>query len=105
MAYHPRLSAVRAPGQRFVPRPAPPFPPPNPFPEHNLTGDVLVLLDQDSLKEIGIATIGQRLAILKAVYNVKLAQNIPIKRDDYVPPCASFRVPPLLVLTCSVSRG
>ena len=46
------------------------------------------MLDPDSLKEIGIATIGQRLAILKAVYNVKLAQNIPIEQDHYVPPCA-----------------
>lgn len=38
---------------------------------------------------MGIATIGQRLAILKAVYNVKLIQNIPIEPDHYVPPCAS----------------
>ncbi|KAI0731203.1 hypothetical protein C8Q76DRAFT_670039 [Earliella scabrosa] len=54
--------------------------------EHNISGDVLCMLDPDSLKEIGIATIGQRLAILKAVYNVKLAQNIPIEQDHYVPP-------------------
>ncbi|EJF64222.1 hypothetical protein DICSQDRAFT_100982 [Dichomitus squalens LYAD-421 SS1] len=54
--------------------------------EHNISGDVLCLLDPDSLKEMGIATIGQRLAILKAVYNVKLSQNIPIEADHYVPP-------------------
>ncbi|KAI0766906.1 hypothetical protein BD413DRAFT_142824 [Trametes elegans] len=54
--------------------------------EHNISGDVLAVLDPDGLKEIGIATIGQRLAILKAVYNVKLAQNIPIEPDHYVPP-------------------
>lgn len=64
----------------------PPFP--NAFPEHNISGDVLCMLDPESLKEMGIATIGQRLAILKAVYNVKLAQNIPIEQDHYVPPCA-----------------
>ena len=38
---------------------------------------------------MGITTIGQRLAILKAVYNIKLVQNIPIEPDHYVPPCAS----------------
>ncbi|KAI0352334.1 hypothetical protein OH77DRAFT_1498014 [Trametes cingulata] len=54
--------------------------------EHNITGDVLCLLDPEALKDIGIATIGQRLAILKAVYNVKLAQNIPIEPEHYVPP-------------------
>ncbi|KAM5532372.1 hypothetical protein V8D89_013966 [Ganoderma adspersum] len=54
--------------------------------EHNISGDVLCLLDPESLKEMGIATIGQRLAILKAVYNVKLIQNIPIEPDHYVPP-------------------
>ncbi|KAI8996541.1 hypothetical protein BD414DRAFT_409446 [Trametes punicea] len=54
--------------------------------EHNISGDVLCLLDPESLKEIGIATIGQRLTILKAVYNLKLTQNIPIEPDHYVPP-------------------
>ncbi|EMD38948.1 hypothetical protein CERSUDRAFT_112661 [Gelatoporia subvermispora B] len=54
--------------------------------EHNISGEVLCFLNADSLKEIGITTIGQRLAILKAVYNIKLVQNIPIEADDYVPP-------------------
>lgn len=57
--------------------------------EHAISGDVLCLLDSDSLKEVGIATIGQRLAILKAVYLVKLAHNVPIDSDHYVPPCKS----------------
>ncbi|KAK7686418.1 hypothetical protein QCA50_010642 [Cerrena zonata] len=54
--------------------------------EHNITGDVLCLLDAESLKEVGIATIGQRLAILKAVYQLKIANNIPIESDHYIPP-------------------
>ncbi|KAH9852144.1 hypothetical protein C2E23DRAFT_886014 [Lenzites betulinus] len=54
--------------------------------EHNISGDALCLLDPDGLKDMGIATIGQRLTILKAVYNVKLAQNIPIDPEHYVPP-------------------
>ena len=44
-------------------------------------------MDADALREVGIATVGQRLAILKAVYQLKLAQQIPIESDHYVPPC------------------
>lgn len=56
-------------------------------PEHRVSGDVLCLMDAESLKEVGISTIGQRLAILKAVYQLKLAHQIPIDADHYVPPC------------------
>jgi len=45
------------------------------------------MLDPESLKDVGIATIGQRLTILKAIYQAKLKFNIPITEDDYVPPC------------------
>lgn len=55
--------------------------------EHNITGEVLCLMDTETLKDVGIATIGQRLAILKGVYNIKLAQNIPIEPEHYMPPC------------------
>lgn len=44
-------------------------------------------MDAESLKEVGITTIGQRLAILKAVYQLKLAHQIFIESDHYVPPC------------------
>ncbi|KAG5639096.1 hypothetical protein H0H81_007040 [Sphagnurus paluster] len=54
--------------------------------EHTVSGDVLCMLDQEGLKSIGIATIGQRLAILKAVYLVKIAHDVPFQTDDYVPP-------------------
>jgi len=45
------------------------------------------MLDLEGLKAVGISTVGQRLAILKAVYLVKLAQNIPIDPEHYIPPC------------------
>ncbi|KAJ7918796.1 hypothetical protein B0H13DRAFT_1991729 [Mycena leptocephala] len=54
--------------------------------EHSITGEVLCLLNADSLKAVGVSTIGQRLAILKAVYQLKLAYNVPIDPDSYVPP-------------------
>jgi protein STE50 len=46
------------------------------------------MMSPEELKDVGVATIGQRLAILKAVYQVKLAHNVPIDADHYVPPCA-----------------
>jgi hypothetical protein len=47
------------------------------------------MLDAEGLKAIGVATVGQRLSILKAVYQTKLAHNVPIEPDHYVPPCES----------------
>ncbi|KAI9461479.1 hypothetical protein HD554DRAFT_2130004 [Boletus coccyginus] len=54
--------------------------------EHNISGDVLCMLDPETLKAVGVATIGQRLTILKAIYLAKLAYHIPIDLDHYVPP-------------------
>ncbi|EJU03528.1 hypothetical protein DACRYDRAFT_114911 [Dacryopinax primogenitus] len=58
--------------------------------ENGITGDTLVLLNQDELKEIGISSVGHRLSILKAVYQIKVAQHIPIEPDQYVPPSESI---------------
>jgi hypothetical protein len=55
--------------------------------EHGITGDILQALDSESLKEIGIVSVGQRLAILKAVYTLKVRDGIPVEADHYVPPC------------------
>lgn len=57
------------------------------MPEHGITGDVLVHLDHGALKDVGVHSVGQRLAILKTVYDLKVAQNIPIEEGHYVPPC------------------
>ena len=46
-------------------------------------------MDSEGLRSLGIATIGQRLLILKAIYLVKLAQNITFNEDDYIPLCLS----------------
>ena len=56
--------------------------------EHNISGDILCIIGHEELKEFGITTIGQRLTILKAIYQTKLAHKIPIEPDHYVPPCA-----------------
>lgn len=57
--------------------------------EHKIQGDSLCMLDSDGLKAFGITTIGQRLSILKSIYHLKIAHNIPFSEDDYVPPCMS----------------
>lgn len=54
--------------------------------EHNISGDVLCMLDAENLKAVGISTVGQRLAILKAVYQAKLAHHVPVEADHYIPP-------------------
>ncbi|QRV88982.1 VTS1 RNA-binding family SAM domain protein [Ceratobasidium sp. AG-Ba] len=54
--------------------------------EHGISGDILSLLDHEYLKEIGVKSVGQRLAILKAVYQLKIEQDIPIEPDAYIPP-------------------
>ncbi|KAG8836084.1 Adaptor for signal transduction [Serendipita sp. 399] len=54
--------------------------------EHGISGEILQALDSESLKEIGISSVGQRLVILKAVYNLKIRDGIPIEADHYVPP-------------------
>jgi hypothetical protein len=45
------------------------------------------MLDPEGLKSLGISSVGQRLCILKRVYLLKLAQDIPIDPEHYVPPC------------------
>ncbi|KAM0751989.1 RA-domain-containing protein [Meredithblackwellia eburnea MCA 4105] len=54
--------------------------------EHGITGEILIHLDHEALKDVGIHSVGQRLAILKAVYALKVAQNVPVEEGHYVPP-------------------
>jgi hypothetical protein len=52
-----------------------------------ISGDVLAALQHAELKEMGVGSVGHRLTILKAVYEIKVKQNVPIDPDDYVPLC------------------
>ncbi|CAE6413118.1 unnamed protein product [Rhizoctonia solani] len=54
--------------------------------QHRISGYVLGLMDHEHLKDIGVRSVGQRLAILKAVYQLKVAYDIPIEPDGYIPP-------------------
>ena len=55
------------------------------FKSNGITGDVLVLLDDEALKDIGVVTIGQRLAILSAIYRLKQQHGISIQDGDWIP--------------------
>lgn len=47
-------------------------------------------LRHEELKEMGVASVGHRLTILKGVYDVKMKQAIPVEADHYVPLCKSL---------------
>lgn len=75
--------------------------------ENEIVGEALVALQHDDLKSMGIASVGHRLTILKSVYDVKKAQDVPIESDHYLPPCkhppaASRSAQEPRRLTCSV---
>jgi SAM domain (Sterile alpha motif) len=61
------------------------------YTDEAITGDALVALLHSDLKDMGLSSIGHRLTILKAVYDVKVKQNIPIEADHYVPLCELYR--------------
>jgi len=53
--------------------------------ENEIVGEALVALQHDDLKQMGITSVGHRLTILKSVYDVKKAQDVPIESDHYMP--------------------
>jgi hypothetical protein len=55
------------------------------FKEEAVSGQALVSLGHDELKELGVNSIGHRLTILKAVYEQKLRSGVKIEEGDYVP--------------------
>ena len=59
-------------------------------PENEITGEALIALRHEELKEMGVISIGHRLTILKGVYDVKQKQGIPLDSDHWVPPCESM---------------
>ncbi|AEO57920.1 hypothetical protein MYCTH_2304698 [Thermothelomyces thermophilus ATCC 42464] len=55
------------------------------FIENEIVGEALVALQHEDLKAMGINSVGHRLTILKSVYDVKKAQDVPIEPDHYMP--------------------
>ncbi|KAL4778472.1 hypothetical protein BJX76DRAFT_139522 [Aspergillus varians] len=55
------------------------------FVDNGIVGEALIALRHDELKEMGIASVGHRLTILKSVYETKVKQDIPLDADHYIP--------------------
>lgn len=55
--------------------------------ENEIVGEALIALKHEELKEMNVVSIGHQITILKAVYDVKVRQEVPIESDHYIPPC------------------
>lgn len=56
------------------------------FLEQGITGDVLVNLDHESLRDLSILTVGHRMDLLKNIYQLKIHYRVPVNEWDYIPP-------------------
>ncbi|KAF2162140.1 hypothetical protein M409DRAFT_69351 [Zasmidium cellare ATCC 36951] len=55
------------------------------FVDEGVNGEALTALHHDELRELGVASVGHRLTILKAVYEQKMRAGVKIEEEDYVP--------------------
>ena len=55
------------------------------FADELVTGDALIVLHHDELRELGVNSVGHRLTILKAVYEQKVRAGVKLEEGDYVP--------------------
>ncbi|KAJ2841148.1 hypothetical protein GGI22_008025, partial [Coemansia erecta] len=55
----------------------------NTIKENGIDGEVLINLDHESLKDLGIQALGKRLLVLKSIYFLKLQHDVPITSDSY----------------------
>ncbi|KAI8642714.1 hypothetical protein BD408DRAFT_416112 [Parasitella parasitica] len=60
------------------------------FKEQGITGDVLVNLDHESLRDLSILTVGQRMDLLKNIYQLKMHYRVPVNEWDYIPPSVLY---------------
>lgn len=58
--------------------------------EHGIAGDVLVALDHETLQDMGMSSVGHRLTLLRAVYELKMEQGLEIGDDEWRPPGMAF---------------
>jgi hypothetical protein len=70
--------------------------------DESITGDALVALLHSDLEDMGVASIGHRLKILKSVYDLKVKHNITIEPDHFIPLCM-FNTPVLLIVLIQCS--
>ncbi|KAI8822259.1 uncharacterized protein EV422DRAFT_505735 [Fimicolochytrium jonesii] len=54
------------------------------FLENEITGEELLRADHDMLRALNVHSVGHRLRILTAMYNMKVALELPFEDGDYV---------------------
>lgn len=57
------------------------------FRTHGIAGDVLLALDAQALRELGVRSVGQRLVILTAVWRLKQEWGIALDDGEWRPSC------------------
>lgn len=53
--------------------------------EHGITGDVLSAMDHLALTDLGITSLGHRLNLLRAVWELKRIQRLEMGEDEWTP--------------------
>ncbi|KAK4684078.1 protein STE50, partial [Tremellales sp. Uapishka_1] len=53
--------------------------------EHGITGDVLSVMDHSALQDLGMESLGHRISVLRAIWELKKEQGIDIAEDDWRP--------------------
>lgn len=73
------------------------------YTEHGITGDVLCALDNETLVDLGMSSLGHRLNVLRAVFEMKKEQGVEMSEDDWRPQGELRDCFPMYMLT--VRRG
>ncbi|WFD31074.1 hypothetical protein MSPP1_002105 [Malassezia sp. CBS 17886] len=55
------------------------------FLENDINGEALVLLDDASLRDLGVSSIGHRVTLLSEIFQLKEIHGIPLEPGDWIP--------------------
>ncbi|PWN39510.1 hypothetical protein IE81DRAFT_23270 [Ceraceosorus guamensis] len=73
------------------------------FRQNAITGDVLLMLDNDALLDMGIASVGHRLTLLGAIWRLKQNWGVTIEEGDWKPGASTLDGSPDTSLPALVS--
>lgn len=55
------------------------------FVENDIDGEALLVMDDASLRDLGVAPLGHRLTLFTELFHLKQRYGIPIEKEDWVP--------------------
>ncbi|RKP14650.1 sterile alpha motif/pointed domain-containing protein, partial [Piptocephalis cylindrospora] len=53
------------------------------FVDQRVTGDVLVHLAYDTLQDLHVESVGHRISLLKAIYDLKCAHHVEVDSEEF----------------------